>query len=57
MNFSNKLVKKLKKWESLSKTDKVFCEIINKLYIGSWKAAVRRGSLSKRNITHILNLT
>ena len=57
MNFSSKLVKKLKKWESLSKCGKVFCEIIDKLYIGSWKAAVRRGTLSKRNITHVLNLT
>ncbi len=32
-------------------------EIIPRLFLGSWKAAIKRGSLKKRNITHILNVT
>ena len=32
-------------------------EVLANIYIGSWKTALKRGSLNKKNITHILNAT
>ena len=43
--------------EKVKKNDKIFVKVIPGLFIGSWKSAVRRGSLSKKGITHILNTT
>ena len=34
-----------------------FKKVIKDLYIGDWRYAIRRGTLAKRNITHILNVT